>query len=151
MKFFSIFIVFVSMWACTGNQKKLTYHDVVSRMIDLKRLAELPVEGEKGGMFSSYDRRSAYDTLSGKYNNWSANDDGLTPQYIRKEGENMALNGRELKKKLSFRYDNPLPATEYVFLGTVDVPDGKQNLTLKWIESDSNGKRMELDYLKFEP
>ncbi|MFO8000494.1 MAG: glycoside hydrolase family 172 protein, partial [Marinilabilia sp.] len=53
--------------------------------------AELPAEGEESGMFSSYDRKSQYDEETGEYVEWSANDDGLSPQYIRKEGDDMVL------------------------------------------------------------
>lgn len=73
------------------KETRLSYADVVGRMTDLSRVASLPEEGEKSGMFSSYDRKSKYDGETGQYVNWSANNDGLTPQYIRKEGENMVL------------------------------------------------------------
>jgi hypothetical protein len=79
-----------SMISCNTG-KNINYTDVVSRMTDLKRIAQLPAEGETSGMFSSYDRKSKYDEETDSYIDWAANNDGLTPQYIRKEGENMVL------------------------------------------------------------
>jgi len=58
------------------GQQKLTYVDLVKRLTDLERLAELPEPGEKCVQWSSYDRRSKYDATSGKYVGWSANGDG---------------------------------------------------------------------------
>ena len=71
------------------SEERLTYVDLVNRMIDLERLAVLPGEGERAAMCSSYDRRSRYDAASGKYVQWSANNDG--PQFIRKEGKAVVL------------------------------------------------------------
>ena len=42
-------------------------------------------------MWSSYDRQSKVDSATGEFINWEANDDGLNPQYIRKEGDNEVL------------------------------------------------------------
>lgn len=69
----------------------LSYASIVERLIDLKALAELPEPGEAGAMWSSYDRESKIDEETGAFLNWEANDDGLTPQYIRKEGEQEVL------------------------------------------------------------
>jgi hypothetical protein len=91
MRIATLFIVMAIMSACISHQKELTYEDIVSRMTDLKRIAQLPADGEKSGMFSSYDRKSKYDPATDSYIDWSANDDGFSPQYIRKEGENMVL------------------------------------------------------------
>ncbi|CAM3628634.1 DUF2961 domain-containing protein [Pontibacter korlensis] len=74
-----------------GQQKEITYVDLVNRLTDLKALALPPVEGEKSAMWSSYDRRSKIDEATGEFIDWSANNDGLDPQYIRKEGNNMVL------------------------------------------------------------
>jgi len=63
----------------------LTYVDLVSRLTDLEHLATLPAPGEKCVQWSSYDRRSKYDSASGKYIDWSANGDG--DGIIRKEGD----------------------------------------------------------------
>ena len=64
--------------------ESLTYVDLVSRLTDLEHLATLPADGEKCVQWSSYDRRSKYDSVSGKYIDWSANGDG--DGIIRKEG-----------------------------------------------------------------
>ncbi|MFW5755486.1 MAG: glycoside hydrolase family 172 protein [Tangfeifania sp.] len=89
MKTIFVFLIIFGFVRSVAGQD-LKYEDVVYRMLDLKRLATLPAEGEKSGMFSSYDRRSEYDEDSG-YVEWAANNDGFTPQFIRKEGENMVL------------------------------------------------------------
>ena len=65
--------------------ERLTYVDLVSRLTDLEHLATLPAAGEKCVQWSSYDRRSQYDSASGKYIDWSANGDG--DGIIRKEGD----------------------------------------------------------------
>lgn len=74
-----------------SQQNKIRYKDLVNRLTDLKALATLPAAGEKSAMWSSYDRKSKVDTLTGEFLEWGANNDGLRPQYIRKEGENMVL------------------------------------------------------------
>jgi len=63
----------------------LSYVDLVSRMIDLERLAVLPENGETCAQWSSYDRGSRYDEQTGKYVGWGANGDG--GHFIRKEGD----------------------------------------------------------------
>ena len=55
--------------------EKLTYWDLVLRMVDLERLAVLPPAGEITGQFTSYDRASRYDEATGKYIVWDANGD----------------------------------------------------------------------------
>jgi hypothetical protein len=65
--------------------ERLTYVDLVNRLTDLEYLATLPAVGEKCAQWSSYDRRSKYDSASGKYIDWSANGDG--DGIIRKEGD----------------------------------------------------------------
>ena len=65
--------------------ERLTYVDLVNRLTDLEHLATLPAPGEKCAQWSSYDRRSKYDSVSGKYIDWSANGDG--DGIIRKEGD----------------------------------------------------------------
>lgn len=74
-----------------GQDKNIPYTGLVKRLTDLKALSVLPVEGEASAMWSSYDRRSKVDPVTGEFIEWSANDDGLNPQYIRKEGDNMVL------------------------------------------------------------
>jgi len=63
----------------------LTYIDLVRRLTDMEHLATLPAPGEKCAQWSSYDRRSTYDAVTGKYVAWSANGDGTG--IIRKEGD----------------------------------------------------------------
>src|SRR4030065_12323 len=65
--------------------ERLTYVDLVSRLTDMEHLATLPAAGEKCVPWASYDRRSKYDSASGKYIDWSANGDG--DGIIRKEGD----------------------------------------------------------------
>ncbi|TEA11328.1 hypothetical protein C8034_v007811 [Colletotrichum sidae] len=62
-----------------------TYPDLVRRLYDLERLAEIPDKEERGGCMSSYDRRSRYDPDTDTYIDWDANDDGRG--IIREEGE----------------------------------------------------------------
>lgn len=62
-----------------------TYPDLVRRLYDLAYLAEPPVAGERSGCFSSYDRASRYDPVTGQYLAWDANDDGSG--FIRYEGD----------------------------------------------------------------
>ena len=67
----------------------LTYVDLVSRLTDLEHLAVLPEPGETCALWSSYDRASKYDAVSGKYVKWDANGDGSG--IMRKEGEQSVL------------------------------------------------------------
>jgi hypothetical protein len=57
--------------------KELSYLDLIGRLTDLKRLASPAPEGERTGTFSSYDRRSLYNSTTGLYESWDANDDGI--------------------------------------------------------------------------
>ena len=68
---------------------KLTYVDLVRRLMDLEALAALPVEGEQCMQWSSYDRASRYDAETGKYVAWEANNDGY--DIIRAEGDFQVL------------------------------------------------------------
>lgn len=72
-----------------SQHKDVRYKDLVNRLTDLKALSILPAEGEGSAMWSSYDRKSKVDPVTGAFIEWSANNDGLRPQYIRKEGENI--------------------------------------------------------------
>lgn len=87
-----IFLIFLICY-CTlhAQENRINYEEVVERLTNLKTLATLPEPGEKSEMWSSYDRQSRADTLTGEFLNWEANDDGLTPQFIRKEGEQEVL------------------------------------------------------------
>ncbi len=53
----------------------ITYADAVASMTDLAALASPVQVGEGSGELSSYDRRSTYNEITGKYQNWDANDD----------------------------------------------------------------------------
>ncbi|WP_181308015.1 glycoside hydrolase family 172 protein [Rufibacter sp. XAAS-G3-1] len=63
--------------------KTYTYPELVKRVYDLEYLATPPLEGEKSGTFTSYDRSSRYDAATGQYVNWEANSDG--EGFIREE------------------------------------------------------------------
>ena len=71
------------------GQVKISYPKLVNRMIDLEYLATIPLKGEFSGNFSSYDRKSKYDTLSNTYKNWDANADGTG--YVRNENDNIVV------------------------------------------------------------
>ena len=55
--------------------EKLSYVDLINRLIDLEHLAVLPMPQETSQQWSSYDRASRYDQSAGKYLDWSANGD----------------------------------------------------------------------------
>ncbi len=79
---------------CTSHKDKniqyeVTYADLVKRLTDVRALAILPQPGESSALFSSYDRASGYDSQTGRYTNWAANDDG--PHAIREDGDNEVL------------------------------------------------------------
>jgi len=69
--------------AHAADREQLTYIDLINRLTDLERLATLPAPGEKCRQWSSYDRASKYNRVSGKYVGWFANGDG--DGIIRKE------------------------------------------------------------------
>ena len=71
--------------AQAGSGERLTYIDLINRLTDLEQLAVLPAVGEKCAQWSSYDRKSKYDEVSGKYVDWAANGDG--DGIIRREGD----------------------------------------------------------------
>ncbi len=85
------FVLSLLLISCEKQEKELTYPEIVNRLTDLEALAKLPEEGEKSAMWSSYDRESKVDSATGEFINWDANDDGLNPQFIRKEDENEVL------------------------------------------------------------
>lgn len=59
----------------SGSQKELIMN-LLARMTDLSRLAEIPSKAERSGTFSSYDRASYYDEKKQCYVDWGANEDG---------------------------------------------------------------------------
>lgn len=71
------------------SQDSLSYPDLLKRMYDMKQLATPPSVHEKAGNFSSYDRRSVYDSVTNSYIAWAANGDGSG--YIRKEGNDVVV------------------------------------------------------------
>lgn len=84
-------VLLLAQAATARAAETLTYADLVRRMIEPERLAVLPVPGETTAQWSSYDRASRYDEETDRYLNWAANNDGFSPQYIRKEGDNEVL------------------------------------------------------------
>lgn len=66
---------------------KYSYQDLLEKMTNLRELAVPPKKGENGGNFSSYDRKSAYDSLSDTYCEWGANADNKG--CIRMEGDRL--------------------------------------------------------------
>lgn len=86
-----LMFAFIAFQSCKKEAKTISYADMVDRLTDLKALAELPEQGEKSAMWSSYDRDSKIDSATGEFIDWDANIDGLKPQYIRKEGDNEVL------------------------------------------------------------
>ncbi|HNT34860.1 MAG TPA: DUF2961 domain-containing protein, partial [bacterium] len=82
----STFLVFalslLSLVSSAGG-RELTYEELVYRMIDLEKISVLPEDGENCAQWSSYDRRSQYDSESDRYVEWSANGDG--DGFIREE------------------------------------------------------------------
>ena len=71
------------------GQKKITYPELINRLVDLEYLAKPPLNGEVSGSFSSYDRKSKYDFDTKSYINWHANGDGTG--YVRKENNNIVV------------------------------------------------------------
>ena len=59
----------------TAESGHYSYVDIVNQMLDLEHIALLPKVGEKGAMFSSYDRAARYDADSDTYISWNANGD----------------------------------------------------------------------------
>jgi hypothetical protein len=69
----------------SGAPQTLSYVELVHRITDLGYLARLPDAGDQCAQWSSYDRKSRYDSATDKYINWDANGDG--GGIIRKEGD----------------------------------------------------------------
>jgi hypothetical protein len=53
-----------------------SYADLIGRLTNLEQLARLPVAGETSAEWTSRDRASVYDPVTGQYLNWGANNDG---------------------------------------------------------------------------
>ena len=70
-------------------ERSYSYVDLVGRLTDLEYLATLPAPGEQCVQWSSYDRKSKYDEVTGKYAGWDANGDG--DGIIRRENGKQVL------------------------------------------------------------
>ncbi|MBN1854495.1 MAG: DUF2961 domain-containing protein [Pirellulales bacterium] len=83
---FLIAVMLLPSIAFPADSKEiLGYQDLLNRYMDMAYLAVLPAEGETCKQCSSWDRRSRYDSTTGKYIAWDANGDGHG--IIRTEGE----------------------------------------------------------------
>lgn len=63
-----------------------SYLDLIGRLTDLEHLAELPPMGETSAEWTSHDRSSTYDSASGQYLNWGANNDGDAVIRVQPDG-----------------------------------------------------------------
>jgi hypothetical protein len=63
-----------------------SYVDLIGRLTNLERLAELPVAGETSAEWTSRDRASTYDSGNGQYLNWGANNDGDAVIRVQPDG-----------------------------------------------------------------
>ena len=63
-----------------------SYVDLIGRLTSLERLAELPASGEASAEWTSRDRSSTYDSGTGQYLNWGANNDGDAVIRIQPDG-----------------------------------------------------------------
>lgn len=98
----------------------LAYRDLVRRLVDLERLAEPPLPGERGGCASSYDRRSRYDAATGRYLDWDANNDGSG--FIRTEGDWIVAFERE-GPGVIWRVWSALPAAGHIQIFIDGAPE----------------------------
>jgi hypothetical protein len=60
-----LILVLVTRDALPGE--RLTYDELVERLLSLKRLAEPVVPGERTGASTSHDRASSFDAATGAY------------------------------------------------------------------------------------
>jgi D-arabinan exo alpha-(1,3)/(1,5)-arabinofuranosidase (non-reducing end) len=72
-----------------ASAQTYTYPELAGRLTNLEALATLPVAGARCALWSSYDRASYYDSNTGQYVNWDANNDCCG--VIRMEGTNAVL------------------------------------------------------------
>jgi len=63
-----------------------SYADLIGWLTNLERLAELPVVGEASAEWTSRDRTSTYDSGTGQYLNWGANNDGVGVIRVEEDG-----------------------------------------------------------------
>ena len=87
----TILVIITGLGLCAAAHagQTLTYVDLVNRLSDLEHLSTLPEPGETCALWSSYDRASKYDAVTGKYVKWDANGDGSG--IMRKEGEQSVI------------------------------------------------------------
>lgn len=62
--------------AMVSRGTSYSYVDLVGSLTNLERLAQLPSSGETSAEWTSRDRASSYNSSTGQYLNWGANDDG---------------------------------------------------------------------------
>ena len=98
----------------------LTFPDLLRRLYDLTMLAVPPQPGERGGTFSSYDRRSRYTATTGQYEAWDANNDGSG--YIRQEGESIVAFEAE-GPGVIWRVWSALPETGHIRIFIDEKPE----------------------------
>src|SRR6478736_2160655 len=68
-------LIFSLLVTASMRAASYSYVDLVGRLTSLEHLAELPVAGETSAEWTSRDRTSVYNSGSGQYVNWGANDD----------------------------------------------------------------------------
>ncbi|MCL3781048.1 DUF2961 domain-containing protein [Prolixibacteraceae bacterium JC049] len=122
-------------------QGKYTFESIANRYINLKQLATIPLQGEKSGMYSSYDRRSEFNEESGKYENWAANFDG--DGYVRKDGDEYVLATIEGPGVIT-RFWSALPQKGEL---SIEI-DGKEVLSMP-AEHFFDGKHMPFNFPGF--
>src|ERR1022692_1300370 len=63
-----------------------SYVYLIGSLTDLEQLARLPSAGETSSEWTSHDRSSTYDSVTGQYLNWGANNDGEAVIRIQPDG-----------------------------------------------------------------
>ena len=82
--------VAVALFSLQGvRADSYTYPQLVARLTNLQRLAELPPPGETVSLASGYNRSSRYDEVHDQYMNWEAKNDGTG--VVRQEGDESVL------------------------------------------------------------
>src|SRR5215216_5264708 len=131
-----------------GLPVKLAYTDLVRRLVDLERLAEPPASGEQGGCCSSYDRRSRYNSETGKYEAWDANDDGSG--FIRMEGDWMVVFERK-GPGVIWRIWSALPGDGHVQIFIDDAPEPVVDMPFRDLFEQFNGEIPPLNFPSLTP
>ena len=88
-RFWLLAVLTILVCSAVSAGQTITYTDLVKQLTDLEGLAALPVPGETGAQWSSYDRASRYDEKTGKYVVWDANGDN--GGIIRQEGDSFVF------------------------------------------------------------